>query len=112
MLLKAVRRQDGDSLCRRSTMRKGDRGFTRNTFVIESELSKHRLILNGQEISTLATLDEAEAAARKIAGRIVSNATLRFELDFKWTCSDLEIRAAILESKNELYQEEFCLCGS
>jgi hypothetical protein len=70
-----------------------------NIFVIESELSRHKLLLNGQEISTFATLDTAEREASKIATRIVPGATLRFELDFKWTLSDLEIRAAALDSE-------------
>lgn len=70
-----------------------------NIFVIESELSRHKLLLNGQEISTFATRETAEAEASKIAKRIVPGATLRFELDFKWTLSDLEIRAAALDSQ-------------
>jgi hypothetical protein len=72
-----------------------------NTFVIESELSRHRLFLNGQEIATFTTLDGAEAEANKVANRALPGATLRFELDFKWTLSDLEIRAATMEAESE-----------
>ena len=67
-----------------------------NTFVIESELSKHKLLLNGQELAMFSTLDGAEAEANNVANRAVPGATLRFELDFKWTLTDLEIRAATL----------------
>jgi hypothetical protein len=74
----------------------------RNTFLIESESSRHKLLLNGREISTFATLGAAEAEANKLANRLVPGASLRFELDFKWTLSDLEIRAAILETKQEV----------
>jgi hypothetical protein len=81
-------------------------------FLIESELSGHRLLLDGQEISTFATLEAAEAEASKIAKSKVPGATLRFELDFKWTLSDLEIRAATLERENETYREETLVCGS
>lgn len=69
-------------------------------FLIESERSRHRLTLNGREISTFATLEAAEAEASRIANRTVPGASLRFALDFKWILSDLEIRAAILESEN------------
>jgi hypothetical protein len=74
---------------------------TSNTFLIESERSRHRLILNGRELLTFATLEAAEAEAGKIARYVVPGATLRFELDFKWTLSDLEFRAANLECENE-----------
>jgi hypothetical protein len=67
------------------------------TFLIESERSGHRLFVNGQKIATFATLDAAKAEAAKVADRAVPGATLRFELDFKWTLTDLEIRAATLE---------------
>ena len=60
-------------------------------FLIESVPERHKLYLNGKMIATFATLDAAEAEANKIAG-----ATLRFGLDFKWTLSDLEMRAAQL----------------
>jgi hypothetical protein len=67
------------------------------TFLIESERSRNKLFLNGQEIATFATLEAAEAEANKVANRTIPGATLRFELDFKWTLTDLEIRAATLE---------------
>ena len=70
---------------------------TRYNFLIDSDLSGHRLLLNGQEIATFATLDAAEAAAAEVVNRAVPGATLRFELDFKWTLTDLETRAATLE---------------
>ena len=66
-------------------------------FLIESEPARHTLYLNGQVIATFATLDAAEGEANKIANRAVPGATLRFGLDFKWTLSDLEMRAAELE---------------
>jgi hypothetical protein len=66
-------------------------------FLIESERSGHTLFFNGHEIATFATLDAAESAANKVAGRAVPGATLKFALDFKWTLSDLEIRAATLD---------------
>jgi hypothetical protein len=72
-----------------------------NTFLIESELSRHRLFLNGQELATFATLDGAEAEANKVANRAVPDITLRFELNFKWTLSDLEIRTATVEADSE-----------
>jgi hypothetical protein len=66
-------------------------------FLIESEPERHKLYVNGQLIATFATLDAAEAEANKIANRTVPGAALRFGLDFKWTLSDLEMRAAELE---------------
>jgi hypothetical protein len=71
-----------------------------NIFLIESELSRHKLFLNGQELATFATLEAAEAEAGKIANRAVPGAMLKFGLDFKWTLSDLEIRAATLERES------------
>jgi len=67
------------------------------TFLIESERSRNKLLLNGQEIATFATLEAAEAEANKVAGRAVPGATLKFGLDFKWTHTYLEIRAATLQ---------------
>ena len=67
------------------------------TFLIESERSGHRLLVNGQKIATFATLEAAEAEASKVANRTILGASLRFELDFKWTLTDLEIRVATLE---------------
>jgi hypothetical protein len=65
-------------------------------FLIESVPARHKLYLNGKAIATFSTLDAAEAEANKIANRTVPGATLRFGLDFKWTLSDLEMRAAQL----------------
>ena len=70
---------------------------TRYNFLIDSDLSGHKLLLNGQEIARFATLDAAEAAAANVANHAVPGATLRFELGFKWTLTDLETRAATLE---------------
>ena len=66
-------------------------------FLIESDRSGNKLSLNGHDIAKFATLDAAEAEAQKVARREVPGASLKFELDFKWTLSDLEIRAATLE---------------
>jgi hypothetical protein len=76
-----------------------------DTFLIESERSRNKLLLNGQEIATFATLAAAEAEANKVANRTVPGATLRFELDFKWMLTDLEIRAATLKAEKD------SLCG-
>ena len=68
-----------------------------NTFMIESEMSTHRLLFNGRQIGTFATLDAAEKQAIELAKRVFPGIELRFELDFKWTLSDLEIRSANVE---------------
>ena len=65
-------------------------------FLIDSDRSGHKLSLNSQKIATFATLDAAEAEANNIANRVVPGANLRFELDFMWTLTDLELRAATL----------------
>jgi hypothetical protein len=65
-------------------------------FLIESEPANHKLYVNGQVIATFATFDAAEVQANKIANRVVPGAALRFGLDFKWTLSDVEMRAARL----------------
>ena len=72
-----------------------------NVFLIESEQSSHRLVFNGQQIGTFATLDAAERKAAELAERVFPGVTLRFELDFKWTLSDLEIRSATVEAPSE-----------
>ena len=69
-----------------------------NTFMIESERSAHRLFFNGQQIGTFATLDGAEKEATELGKRVFPGVELRFELDFKWTLSDLEIRSATVEA--------------
>jgi hypothetical protein len=66
-------------------------------FLIESALSAHKLFLNGRNIGTFSTVDAAETEANKVARRLAPDATLRFGLDFKWTLTDLELRAATLE---------------
>ena len=76
-----------------------------NTFMIESELSAHRLSFNGQQIGTFATLDGAEKEAAELAKRVFPGVELRFELDFKWTLSDLEIRSATVEAESESQAE-------
>jgi hypothetical protein len=73
---------------------------TNHTFLIDSDSSGHQLSLNGKRIGTFATLDAAEAEAANVARRFVPGATLRFELDFKWTLTDLETRAATLQRES------------
>ena len=70
-------------------------------FLIESDGFRNRLSLNGQSVGTFPTLDAAETEAKKVANRTVPGASLKFELDFKWTLSELEIHAATLERVNE-----------
>ena len=70
---------------------------TTHRFLIESDASTHRLSVDGNGNGTFATLGAAEAKATQVARRLLPTATLRFELDFKWTLSDLEMRAATLE---------------
>jgi hypothetical protein len=70
---------------------------TQHFFLIESKLSGHKLFLDGQEFATFATLEAAEAEANKIGNRVAPGARLRFDLAFKWTFSELEIRGASLE---------------
>jgi hypothetical protein len=71
---------------------------TNHIFLIDSDSSRHRLSVDGNGIGTFARLAAAQAKAAHIARRFVSGATLKFELDFKWTLSDSEIRTATLES--------------
>ena len=66
-------------------------------FLIESDRTGHTLVINSRQIGTFATLDAAEAEANNIANLVVPGASLRFELDFMWTLTDLEMRAATLE---------------
>ena len=70
---------------------------TSHIFLIDSDSSGHRLTVDGNGTETFPTLGAAEAKATDIARRYLPTATLRFELDFKWTLSDLEMRAATLE---------------
>jgi len=70
---------------------------TNHIFLIDSDSSGHHLTVNGKRAGTFASLSAAEAMAAYIALRFLPTATLKFDLDFKWTLSDLEIRAATLE---------------
>ena len=79
---------------------------TSHIFLIDSDSTGHRLSVDGNGMGKFATLGAAEAQATQIARRLVPAATLRFELDFKWTLSDLEIRAATLECPNGKSMEE------
>ena len=72
-----------------------------HTFVIESDGAKHDLLLDGQTIGSFSTFEAAEVAANGIASRTAPGASLKFQLDFKWTLSDLEMRAATLEWESE-----------
>ena len=65
-----------------------------HTFAIESDSSGHRLSIDGAGIGTFPTLLAAEKKAAHLAGSFAPHPALRFELDFKWTLSDVEIRAA------------------
>jgi hypothetical protein len=87
---------------------------TDNTFLIESERSRHRLFLDARELSSFNTLEAAEAEAKKIVAYLVPGASLRFELDFKWILSDLEMRVATLryETNSQASQKEVPSCGS
>jgi len=70
---------------------------TSHIFLIDSDSSGHRLTVDSNGTGTFPTFGAAEAKATDIARRFLPAATLRFELDFKWAVSDLEIRAATLE---------------
>ena len=70
---------------------------TSHIFLIDSDSSGHRLTVDGHGTGTFPTLGAAEAKATRIARSFSPAATLRFELDFKWTLSDSEIRGATLE---------------
>ena len=70
---------------------------TNHIFLIDSDSSGHRLCVDCKGAGTFASLSAAEAMAAYFALRFLPTATLKFELDFKWTLSDLEIRAATLE---------------
>jgi hypothetical protein len=67
---------------------------TCHIFLIDSDSSGYRLSIDGAGIGIFPTLRAAEANAAHLAGALAPHATLRFELDFKWTLSDLEIRTA------------------
>lgn len=69
---------------------------TNHIFLIDSDSSGHRLTVDGNRAGTFGSLSAAEAMASYIALLFLPAATLKFELDFKWTLSDLETRAATL----------------
>ena len=68
-----------------------------HNFLIESDATRHYLFLDGETIASFSTLEAAEAAANCIASRAAPGASLKFELDFKSTLTDVEIRVASLE---------------
>jgi hypothetical protein len=70
---------------------------TIHLFLIDSDHSGHRLSGDSIGFGTFPTLAAAEAKATHVARGFAPAATLRFELDFKWTLSNSEIRAATLE---------------
>ena len=78
---------------------------TNHFFLIESDFSGHRLSIDGNGAGTFGSLSAAEAMAAYIASRLLPAATLKFELDFKWTLSDFEIRAATLEVPQPAHME-------
>ena len=65
--------------------------------MIESDQSKHDLLLDRQTIARFPTLQAAEAAANDIASRMVPGAALQFEVDLMSTLMTLEIRSATIE---------------
>jgi hypothetical protein len=75
-------------------------------FLIDSDSSGHRLTIDGAGIGTFPTLGAAEAKAAHLAGAFDRHATLRFELDFKWTLSDLEIRTAAVIAPDHIEHME------
>ena len=79
---------------------------TNHFFLIESDSSGHRLSIDGNESGTFTTLRAAEAKAIHIARSFLPLATLSFELDFKWTLSDFEIRGATLEVPQLAHMEK------
>ena len=70
---------------------------TNHLFLIDSDSFGHRLSVDGEAVGKFRTLKLAEAKATEIGRLFVPEATLRFEMDFKWTLSEVEIRAAMLE---------------
>ena len=73
---------------------------TAHFFLIESERSRHDLLMDGDLIAKFPTYQAAEAEANSIANRMAPGASLHFELDLKSTLNDLEIRAATLDADN------------
>lgn len=69
---------------------------TNHIFLIDSDSSGHRLPLDEEEIGTFPTLNSAEEKAVDIAHVFRATATPRFELNFAWTLSDVQVRGAAL----------------
>lgn len=70
---------------------------TNHIFLIDSDFTGHRLSLDGKKIGTFPTLKAAEIKAGDVARLSLAAAIPHFELDFKWTLSGTEIRAASLQ---------------
>jgi hypothetical protein len=77
---------------------------TTHFFLIESDRTRHKLFLDGTRIATFPTHESAEAEANRIANRQAPGAALRFELDYKSTLNNLEIRGATLEAQNAAFR--------
>jgi hypothetical protein len=75
-------------------------------FLIESERSRHKLFVDRREAATFSTLGAAEAEANRVANQVVPGSILKFDLDLKWTLTDLEIRVATLEREIEAERYE------
>ena len=73
---------------------------TNHIFLIDSDSAAHRLSLDGYGVGTFTTLTAAEQKATRIAQLFAPKATPDFAIDFKWTLSDCEIRAAVLACPN------------
>jgi len=84
---------------------------TNHIFLIDSDSTGHRLIVDGNGAGTFASLSAAEATAAHIALRFLPTATLEFELDFKWTLSDLGDQSSDVRSPANTGHGEF-VCGS
>jgi hypothetical protein len=72
---------------------------TAHYFLIESDGTRHDLVLDGDLIASFHTREAAEAEANKIAHEHMPGASLRFELDLKSTLNDLEIRGATFDAR-------------
>jgi hypothetical protein len=82
-----------ESQCGARESRSGFEGIVGSSSALHEVFDQIRTVAP----ATFATLDAARAEAAKIANRAVPGATLKFDLDFGWTLTDLEIRAATLE---------------
>jgi hypothetical protein len=68
--------------------------------------ASHILSVDGAESGTFPTLRAAEANAAHLAGTFAPHAQLRFELEFKWTLSDLEIHTAAVIAPDHIEHME------